>query len=58
MGRKCCVPNCNTGYQKPSPLLGGGYAGVHKPEGVTVHSFPLVNEELKAKWLKAIPRKD
>ena len=41
----CCIPNCNTGYRFAS-----------SSERISIFHFPR-DEQLKAKWLKAIPRK-
>lgn len=42
----CCVPKCNSGYRSSSSV-----------EKIPIFRFPR-DEELKAKWLKAIPRKN
>ena len=42
----CCIPNCNTGYRSAS-----------SSERISIFRFPR-DEQLKAKWLKAIPRKN
>lgn len=44
MGRKCCVPNCNSGYKSCA-------------EKVAFFSVPK-DVDLANKWRRAIPRKD
>lgn len=46
MGLKCCVPNCDSNYDK-NVKKSGKY--------VSVYSFPRVEEE-RNKWKKVIPR--
>jgi hypothetical protein len=46
MGRKCCIPTCRSGY-----------AGEDKNIPVSFFKFPVENY-LKEKWVRAIPRKD
>ena len=41
-----CIPNCNTGYRSAS-----------SSERISIFHFPR-DEQLKAKWIKAIPRKN
>ena len=42
----CCIPNCNKGYCSAS-----------SSERISIFCF-FRDEQLKAKWLKAIPRKN
>ena len=44
MGKKCCVPNCTSGYATSNDKR-------------TQFSFPR-EEDLKTKWIAAIRRKD
>ncbi|KAK4884968.1 hypothetical protein RN001_001239 [Aquatica leii] len=48
MPRKCCVPGCKSNYDSTSR---------ENLQCVTTFSFPK-NEEIRSKWLRAIPRKD
>ena len=51
MGRKCVVPFCKSGYVSkvtPSKTANQG-------EKISVFQFPT-NNELKKKWISAIPR--
>lgn len=44
MGKKCCAPNCRSGYSSCETKF-------------RIHVFPK-NEELRQKWVRAVPRKD
>ena len=46
MGRKCCVPECKTGY-----------ASAEKDPIISTHSIPS-NPELRQQWIRNIPRQD
>ena len=48
MPRKCCVPGCRGNYKTTASNI---------EEKVSVFTFPA-DDELRAKWIKAIPRKD
>jgi hypothetical protein len=46
MGRKCFALGCKSGY-----------ATVQMAEGTSLHKFPK-DEEVLAKWIRAIPQQD
>ena len=43
----CCAPNCRNGY-----------SGAPYPPGVSRHKFPVKNQELLAKWTRALCREN
>ena len=50
MGKKCCVPECKSGYASTS-----AESEAVKP---SMHRFPIENIDLRNQWIRNIPRKD
>lgn len=50
MGFKCCVPNCRSGYESKKKSNTNCI--------ISMHSFPLNNENLLNMWCRRIPRRN
>ena len=56
MVNKCAACGCRTGYKEKDPSTGKSV--VNMPPGVSLHRFPVDNQELLKKWINQLRRKD